>query len=346
MIVRDEESVLARSLSCAAAVADEVIVVDTGSSDGSAEIASRAGAKVFGFKWQDDFAAARNYSFSLASCDYIMWLDADDVIEEEDARTIKTLVAAGGFDVAMLKYVSAPLCYYRERILRRSMNFVWQGVVHEVIAPRGNVVYSDAKIIHKKVKRGDPMRNLSIYQKHIARGICLDERQKFYYGRELFYNKMYVSAVAVLENFLKGGGWNVNKAEACRTLYYCHTALGEREAALRALVGAFIYLPPCAEDCCLLAAHFLGEGNLDAAEYWYARALDCPADMRGGGFVNADYSVFVPCIGLASVADRRGDYAAANMWNERAGAAKPHSQCYLHNKIYLASRLKGHSSEG
>ena len=96
MIVRDEEDVLARSIACALAVADEVIVVDTGSADGSAAIARAAGAKVYDFEWRDDFSAARNYSFSLASGEYIMWLDADDVIECEDAEQIRRLVAEGG----------------------------------------------------------------------------------------------------------------------------------------------------------------------------------------------------------------------------------------------------------
>ena len=226
MIVRDEEDVLARSIACALAVADEVIVVDTGSADGSAAIARAAGAKVYDFEWRDDFSAARNYSFSLASGEYIMWLDADDVIECEDAEQIRRLVAEGGFDVAMLGYRSGDLYYFRERILRRSMNFVWKGVVHEVIEPRGRVVYSPAKIVHKKLKKGDPLRNLFIYQRHIAGGMRLDGRQQFYYGRELFYCAMYAQAIAVLKQFLRGDGWAVNKAEACRTLYYCFGADG------------------------------------------------------------------------------------------------------------------------
>ena len=72
MIVKDEEDVIARSINCALTVADEVIVVDTGSSDGSKKIAADLGAKVYDFEWCDDFSAARNYSFSLASGDYVM----------------------------------------------------------------------------------------------------------------------------------------------------------------------------------------------------------------------------------------------------------------------------------
>lgn len=341
MIVRDEAQVIARSVNCALSVADEVIVVDTGSADDTRKIALSLGAKVYDFEWTDDFSAARNFSFSLASGDYIMWLDADDVIEEEDGAKIKELASKGGFDVAMLRYVSGNLHYFRERILKRSMNFEWQGAVHEVIVPRGKIIYSDAEIVHKKQKTSDPLRNLMIYQKCIARGIYLDERQKFYYGRELFYNCMYGQAIAVLEEFLGGDGWSVNKAEACRTLYYCHKNAGRGEEALRSLIRAFLYAPPRAQDCCLLAMHFLDSGDAESAKYWYMRALDSPEREDDGGFYDGDYKTFFPAIGLAVVFDRLGDYKKAYEWNERAGSFKPSDPSYLHNKSYLSARLSG-----
>lgn len=341
MIVKDEEDVIARSINCALTVADEVIVVDTGSSDGSKKIAADLGAKVYDFEWCDDFSAARNYSFSLASGDYVMWLDADDIIEEQSAQLIKELVSAGGFDVAMLKYVSGNLTYYRERILRRAMDFVWKGAVHEVIAPRGKVIYSPARIVHDKKKPGDPLRNLFIYQRLIARGVSLDERQKFYYGRELFYNSMYSQAIAVLQEFLNEDGWAVNKAEACRTLYFCYMQLGNQSAALGCLARAFVYLPPRAQDCCILGAHFLAGDNLSGAEYWYRRALDCPESEEEGGFVDGDFSGFIPAINLAVVCDKRGDYTAAQRWNELAGSYKPSDEAYLHNKQYFLQKLDG-----
>ena len=135
MIVRDEEDVLARSIACALAVADEVKVVDTGSADGSAAIARAAGAKVYDFEWRDDFSAARNYSFSLASGEYIMWLDADDVIECEDAEQIRRLVAEGGFDVAMLGYRSGDLeIDFDKRLVWVDRKNVLQQVGAEVVS--------------------------------------------------------------------------------------------------------------------------------------------------------------------------------------------------------------------
>ena len=81
LIVKDEEEVLERCLSCLT-FADEIVVVDTGSRDDTRKIAARFTDKIYDFAWRDDFAAARNYAFSKATKDLVMWLDADDVIDE------------------------------------------------------------------------------------------------------------------------------------------------------------------------------------------------------------------------------------------------------------------------
>ena len=80
LIVRDEEHTLGRCLDSMAGIADEIIVLDTGSVDATKSVAIEHGARVFDFTWIDDFAAARNASFAHAEMDYIMWLDADDVL--------------------------------------------------------------------------------------------------------------------------------------------------------------------------------------------------------------------------------------------------------------------------
>ncbi|MGN1061484.1 MAG: glycosyltransferase family 2 protein, partial [Candidatus Coproplasma sp.] len=213
MIVRDEELTLQRALESILPVADEIIVVDTGSADNSVDIAKRYTDKVYFFKWIDDFSAARNYSFERAGCDFIMWLDADDVVTEENAEIINSLKNDGGFDVAFLKYASAfdergnpTFVYFRERIFRRSLGLKWEGAVHEVIAPIGKIIYSDACIFHKKQKSNSPMRNLRIYQNIIAKGGKLSPREKFYYGRELYYNNFTEESVAVVKSFLKSDG--------------------------------------------------------------------------------------------------------------------------------------------
>ena len=82
MIVKDEEAVLDKCLKSVHDLVDEIIIVDTGSTDKTKEIAKKYTDKIYDFKWVDDFAKARNYSFSKATKDYIFWLDADDYMPE------------------------------------------------------------------------------------------------------------------------------------------------------------------------------------------------------------------------------------------------------------------------
>ena len=85
MIVKNECEVLARALDGVWGLVDEIVITDTGSTDETKKIAERYTDKIYDFEWCDDFAAARNFSFSKSTCDYVMWLDADDVVTPENA---------------------------------------------------------------------------------------------------------------------------------------------------------------------------------------------------------------------------------------------------------------------
>src|SRR5580698_3849853 len=94
MIVRHEEADLQACLDTAADLVNEIIVVDTGSTDGTMDIARRNRARVFAFPWCDNFAAARNESIRRATGDWIFWLDADDRIEDASGPKLKALFAS------------------------------------------------------------------------------------------------------------------------------------------------------------------------------------------------------------------------------------------------------------
>jgi glycosyltransferase involved in cell wall biosynthesis len=103
MIVKNEEQWLQQCLDSVKALVSEIIVVDTGSTDKTKEIAKKNGVKLFDFPWQDDFAAARNFSISKASCDWILWIDADETIAKKDHEIIKKLVAESQFPLIVLE---------------------------------------------------------------------------------------------------------------------------------------------------------------------------------------------------------------------------------------------------
>src|SRR5690349_7953622 len=96
LIVKNEEHNLPACLASAADLVAEVIVVDTGSTDRTKEAAARFGARIFDFPWIDDFAAARNEALRHATGDWILWLDADDRIDEPNRRKLRALFAGLG----------------------------------------------------------------------------------------------------------------------------------------------------------------------------------------------------------------------------------------------------------
>src|SRR5690348_3827247 len=81
MIVKNEEKYLERCLKSVEGVVDEIIIVDTGSTDQTTEIAEKFGAKILRYQWNDDFSSARNYSLKNAKCDWILILDADEELD-------------------------------------------------------------------------------------------------------------------------------------------------------------------------------------------------------------------------------------------------------------------------
>ena len=89
MIVRDEEECLPRCLESARGIVDEIIVVDTGSTDRTVGIALAFGAKVVSFPWSGDFSEARNRGLDLATCEWILALDADEELPEETRANLR-----------------------------------------------------------------------------------------------------------------------------------------------------------------------------------------------------------------------------------------------------------------
>ena len=151
MIVRDEEAVLGRCLESVAPAVDEIIVVDTGSMDGTKAVAAAYTDRIFDFAWVDDFAAARNASFAKATGDYILWLDADDVLLPEDLDALlclKNRLDQSPADVVMMRYNTAfdsrgnPTFFFdRERLVRRAAGPVWSGT--RVYSVPGHQNYSE-----------------------------------------------------------------------------------------------------------------------------------------------------------------------------------------------------------
>ncbi len=162
MIVKNEEKNLADCLGPIRDVVDEVIVVDTGSTDRTWELAEALGARVFDFPWQDSFSAARNVAIEHARGEWIFWLDADDRITPENIAKLKRLFAI--LDGSNRAFVMKCVCVAATpgetetvvdhlRLFRNDPRLRWTYRVHEQILPairatRAEVLWTDVTILH------------------------------------------------------------------------------------------------------------------------------------------------------------------------------------------------------
>lgn len=346
LIVRDEEKCLENCLKSVSSFADEIVVVDTGSVDRTEEIARRYTDKVANFPWCDDFAKARNYSFSLATCDYIMWIDADDIVLDVDAKKIIEFKNSNRApDVLMLKYVTAftpdyksEFSFYRERIVKRSMGFKWQDPVHEVITPRGQIEYMDISIYHNKKIGGVNPRNLRIYQSYISAGNKLSPRQQFYYARELYYNDKIDQAIGEFNKFLSSGqGWVENNIEACLNLGKCYELKGDYDKALTTLFGSFCLGVPRGEIICEIGSILILLKRFDEAILWFRLAKRVKPKLKTGAFVIDDMYDFIPNLQLCVCYYNKGKLKLAEYYHKKCMAQKPQHPSVIHNEKYFNS---------
>lgn len=345
MIVKNEELVLGRILSQMSNIADEIIIVDTGSNDNTKEIARQYTSLVFDFPWIQDFAAARNFACSKASMDYWMWLDADDVVRPAQQKKLLDLkrTLSHSTDIVMMKYLTGfddkgnvTFSYYRERLMKNNRGFVWKGKVHEAVTPSGVILHSDIEIEHRKQQTGDPDRNLAIYETMISNGESLEPRHQFYYGRELYYHKQYEKAIAIFEHFLdEDDGWVENKIDACLQLSRCYHALGNQKSAAAALLYSFHWDIPRPEICCALGALMIERQSYRQAIYWYEQALSNPIDESCGGFFQKDFQGYIPHIQLCVCYDRLGNHEQALEYHKLSMIDQPDSQAVRQNQEYF-----------
>lgn len=344
MIVKNEEQVLERCLASAAPLVDEIIIVDTGSTDRTREIALRFTDRLLHFAWIDNFSAARNYSFDAATQDYILWLDADDVIAPDNQQKLlelKRTLSPDTDSVSMIyelsrdEYGNVAHSLRRNRLIKRSNRYSWQGAVHEVLIVGGHIVTSDIAVAHCPLTDADPGRNLRIYSQREAQGLPLTPRDRLYYAHELLEAQQYRQAAAHYERFLdEGEGWIEDEVTACSKLADCYHALGEAEQEWNAICRAFRYDAPRPEFCCRIGFSLLHRGKYEAAAHWYRLAIELPAQEKWA-LENHACRTWLPHLQLCVCYDRMKLHDLAYAHNEIARTYRPDDAAILQNKAYL-----------
>ena len=190
MIVKNEEKNLAYCLDCVADIVDEINIIDTGSTDNTVEISKKYTDRVFYFKWNDNFADARNFSYSKATKDFIMWLDADDILTEENRKRLLGIknILDDNIDFIIAQYRThydengaVSLIFPKIRITRRAMGLQWRGAVHEDLEGRGNALTAELYIDHNFKDPGPSLkRDLLILKNEIDSGRATPHIHYFY----------------------------------------------------------------------------------------------------------------------------------------------------------------------
>jgi glycosyltransferase involved in cell wall biosynthesis len=346
MIVRDEELTIARCLNCIKDVVDEIIIVDTGSTDKTKDIISNYTRDIYDFKWIDDFSAARNYAFSKATKDYILWLDADDVLLLDDIDKLKSLKQTLKADVDSVtmkynigidEYGNPASSYRRNRLVKRSRNFMWRGFIHEYLEVYGNIINSDISVTHQKVK-ATPNRNIEIYEAKLKEGFKLIPRDILYYAHELYDHGRFEEALINYNNFLDSGlGWYEDNIRVCGNISDYYQSTSNFQKSREYSFKSFQYDLPRAEACCRLGFSYLCENKIDQAIFWYELATELKKPENSLGFFNEASWTWLPHIQLCVCYDRIGDHITAFKHNEIAYSYIPNDEKVLYNKNYFQS---------
>jgi GT2 family glycosyltransferase/tetratricopeptide (TPR) repeat protein/2-polyprenyl-3-methyl-5-hydroxy-6-metoxy-1,4-benzoquinol methylase len=254
MIVRDNARTIAACLESIRPWVDEMIVVDTGSTDDTPQIAERLGARVYHFPWCDSFSAARNESLRHARGRWIFWMDSDDTIDPVNGRKLREL-AYRQIDPAILGFVVQVHCpgpgddgeadvtvVDHVKLFRNLQHLRFDGRIHEQILPAigeagGEVAWSDVFVVHSGYDHSAAGQKKKLERDFRLLHLELKERPEhpftnFNLGMTYADTAQYHQAADYLRRcltFSRGKGSHLRKAYAL--LVYCEAQAGRQQAA-------------------------------------------------------------------------------------------------------------------
>ena len=299
MIVKNEESVLARCLESVKEIADEIIIVDTGSTDGTKRIASEYTDMIYDFKWVNDFSVARNFSFSKATMDYIYVADADEVIDEENRKQFLQLKQKllPEIEIVQMRYANQLLFNttynfdeeLRPKLYKRLRTFQWTEPIHESVILSPVVFDSDIVIKHMPTSN-HAFRDFQTFQRVIKDKGTLSPKLYEMYAKELYIAgrpEDFLTAFASFKSF--GDKRECNERE--RKIYECilvkccriqSDLTGMMKYALHNIADG----KGSSEVCYELGEYFFGIKDYKEATIWFYNAAfetECELNIHYGG---------------------------------------------------------------
>jgi tetratricopeptide (TPR) repeat protein len=266
MIAKDEEGTIEGCLESVVPCVDQVVINDTGSTDLTPEIAEAYGAEVIRTEWQDDFAAARNISLEMATCDHILVIDADERVAEGSASLIREAVMSGhsGHVVTVANEMGSSVKSISVlRLFRNSPEHRFTGAVHEQIGPSLGGDITSTSIVFDHLGYG---RAVTAVKSKRDRNVALLLKAQQELKSEDDPNQYYLAYQAAVELLLAGNAVDA-LALLSEVIEKVNTAAAFKPAAALRLCQTLLVMGRV-KDAYEFALSVLGEypGFLDIAE--------------------------------------------------------------------------------
>lgn len=286
MIVKNEERVLARCLDSLCGLMDEIIIVDTGSTDSTKDIARKYTDKIYDFQWVDDFSAARNFSFSKATKDYIYVADADEVLDEENRKKFMQLKQAllPEIEIVQMFYCNQMqhnTTYnfdreYRPKLYKRMRQFQWVDPIHESVNIEPIVYDSEIGILHLPENNHAP-RDFANFQKQIANGVFLSKKLHNMYARELMIagsDSDFFESEEFFLSSMKDSRRGIDEVKEGAVILAHIYRLQKKVVSFFQYVMKDIVTEPSSEGCYELGAFYQEREDYEEACNWYINAME------------------------------------------------------------------------
>ena len=285
MIVKNEEAVLARCLDSLKGIADEIVIVDTGSTDKTKEIAARYTDKLYDFVWVNDFSAARNFAFSKATKDYIYSADADEMLKDEDRRKFLQLkqVLLPEIEIVEMIYVNPEdknMVYNytkepRPKLFKRLREFRWIDPIHETVALDPVVFSSDIEIQHMPQTMHSG-RDFAAMERVLKKDGTMSDRLFSMYAKELFISGETDDFATAVEWFKKRSLDEAvpeeKRREAICVVAKAYALLGEWEKVLSTVLPVVVTGRNVPAELFYLLGTYYEETDPAQATDWYTKA--------------------------------------------------------------------------
>ncbi|EHQ87536.1 glycosyltransferase [Desulfosporosinus youngiae] len=346
MIVKNEEDCVLAAIRSVRNLTDELIIVDTGSTDNTRELVLAAGVKLFHLEWTKDFSAARNFALEQAASNWIIVLDADEVLETIDPQAFYELLTDSqveGYFLRIKNYLDSTIsesCDQVVRLFRNRLDYRFEGAIHEQVAP---------SIL--KANNGGGLASVPITIHHYGYlRDCLNSKEKFSRNSEIITQELklnpdnpfllyclgleYYQQDSILEglNHLKKALTRMSGNEGYFEDALLSIALGylrlEKSDLLIDFLGkALSMYPGQADFFCLRGFAYFQQSNYCQAVADFERAL-------GIGTIQLTTVYQVNCL-LGDAYQASGNYPQAQDAYTRALAYTPFSAYPLHQLISL-----------